>query len=100
MRQISGEIRELTKDYNEVNAALDDLKNPNPKPLNENLFAKIKKFLSGSKAEHREDHRQCHEHCHYDCSDSRFLLYLHSILPVNKLHMLSYTYLYIVILSH
>ena len=51
MRQISGEIRELTKDYNEVNAALDDLKNPNPKPLNENLFAKIKKFLSGSKAE-------------------------------------------------
>ena len=51
MRQISGQIRELTKDYNEVNAALDKLKDPVPQQPDENLFTKIKKFLSGSQYE-------------------------------------------------
>lgn len=48
MRQISGQIRELTKDYNEVNAARDKLKDPKPQQPDENLFTKIKKFLSSN----------------------------------------------------
>ena len=48
MRQISGQIRELTKDYNEVCAARDKLKDPKPQQPDENLFTKIKKFLSSN----------------------------------------------------
>ena len=43
MNHIGGRIRELTNDYNEVNAAL----NAGAAKKNESLFEKIKKFLSG-----------------------------------------------------
>ena len=51
MRQISAQIRELTKDYNEVTAAIQNLKNPNPQPQKESLRDKVKKFLSSHKNE-------------------------------------------------
>lgn len=47
MKNISGRIRELTKDYEEAVSTLNDLKGGNTNKQNENFFAKIKKFLSG-----------------------------------------------------
>ena len=47
MRQISARIRELTKDYNEVTAAINELEGAEPKKPSENLLSKIKKFLNG-----------------------------------------------------
>lgn len=62
MRQISGQIRELTKDYDEVSAARDKLKDPKPQQPDENLFTKIKNFLISNKYEKSVEELQQADH--------------------------------------
>lgn len=50
MKNISGRIRELTKDYEEAVSALNELKAGNAGKQNESFFDRIKKFLSGISA--------------------------------------------------